>query len=86
MAKTKHLINELPFWFTQRVESRLQFLYGAEQADGLMDRLYECLQRFAGQGGSNKDCLWDERDVIMISYGDNIRQANEKTLKALFSL
>ena len=84
MAKTKHTEHELPFWFTQRVESRLQFLYGPERVDGLMNRMHDRLQP-GGQGGSdNRDRLWNERDVILITYGDNIRQANEKPLKILY--
>ncbi|MGR9116908.1 MAG: sugar phosphorylase [Gammaproteobacteria bacterium] len=84
MTKSKNLNIELPFWFTQRVESRIQFLYGSERVDSLMNRLHDKLQRFAGRTGVGKDTLWDERDVILISYGDNIRQASEKPLKTLY--
>ncbi|MGR9052804.1 MAG: alpha-amylase family glycosyl hydrolase [Gammaproteobacteria bacterium] len=85
MASPATVSNELPFWFTQRVESHLQFLYGSERVDELMNRLYDHLQRFSGRTvGTGKDHLWNERDVILITYGDNIRQAEEKPLKTLY--
>lgn len=84
MTKAKPSNYELPFWFTQRAESRLQFLYGADNADELMNRLHDRLQQVAGRIGGGKDHLWDERDVILITYGDNIKQADEKPLKTLY--
>lgn len=84
MAKNEPKTNELPFWFTQRVESHLQFLYGPKLTPDLMNRLHDRLQHFTGRSRFQKDKLWDERDVILISYGDNIKQANEKPLKTLY--
>ena len=75
--------DELPFWFTQRVEARFEFLYGKERTPRLMDQLLTILQAFSDQFEQLKEEHWDERDVNLITYGDNIRQENEKPLQTL---
>ena len=76
-------VNELPHWFTQNAESRLQMLYGKEQTVGLMDRLINLLHDFTDNFPPNIDEYWDQNDVILITYGDNIKQQNEAPLRSL---
>lgn len=75
---------EFPFWFTQKAESRLEFLYGSEQTPQLMDRLLNRLQSVAIQSYATGNDLWSEQDVIVITYGDTIHQADERPLQTLY--
>lgn len=81
---TEQANNELPFWFTQRVEARFEFLYGKEKTPSLMDQLITILQGFSDKFEPFKEEHWDERDVILITYGDNIRLEEEKPLQTLY--
>ncbi len=75
---------DLPLWFTQRVESRLTRLYGAHDIDLLMDKLISCIRYCMDELGKTKDEHWNQEDVILISYGDSIRQPDEKPLQTLY--
>ncbi|MGR9100447.1 MAG: sugar phosphorylase, partial [Gammaproteobacteria bacterium] len=75
---------ELPHWFTQRAESRLKHLYGEKKAPALMDRLINRLHDFAESFQRRRDEHWDQRDVILVTYGDTIRQPDKKPLRTLF--
>ena len=81
---TEDVTNELPFWFTQRIEARFEYLYGKERTPYLMRRLIAVLQTFHDNFEQIKEEYWDESDVILITYGDNILQEGEKPLQTLF--
>ena len=76
--------NELPFWFTQRVEARFEYLYGKDRTSQLMNRLLALLQKFQDNFGQLKEEHWNESDVILITYGDNILQEGEEPLQTLY--
>lgn len=76
--------NELPHWFTQNAEARLRFLYGESRTDELMSRLLERLMSDSIASASSKEEHWNEQDIILITYGDSIRQADKKPLQTLY--
>lgn len=84
MTKSQSNIQELPLWFTQRVESRFIFLYGEDRTEVLMNRLLDRLQRFSGTTTPSPVDYWNEQDVILITYGDNIVQTGAKPLRTLY--
>ncbi len=55
-----------------RIEGRLKRLY-PNQYDGLMPRLYSVVGRYGvGQHIRKPEQMWDENDVVLITYGDSI--------------
>lgn len=79
------LSNELAHWFTQNAEARLTLLYSAEQAHPLMERLINRLQQEPIKTNIiPSDSHWTEQDIILITYGDSIQQADEKPLQTLY--
>jgi sucrose phosphorylase len=76
--------SELPLWFTQSAEARLKMLYGNQRTTELMDKLINILHDFTDNFSPIKEEHWDQNDVILITYGDNIKQANEVPLRTLY--
>ncbi len=66
------------------MEARLQFLYGEDKTAELMDRLINVLHSFSDTFASPKDEHWNQQDVILITYGDNIQQPDERPLETLY--
>ncbi len=58
-------------------------LYGKQQTAVLMDRLINLLHEFTTNFSPIKEEHWDQNDIILITYGDNIKQANEVPLRTL---
>ncbi len=75
---------ELPHWFTQNAEARLKFLYGETKTLELMERLHTRLQNRVSEQSDAKQEQWNEHDVILITYGDSVLQANELPLRTLY--
>ncbi len=69
-----HDINE----FTGKVARRLQSIYPAEFSEGLVNRILASVHPETGN-----PALWDESDIILITYGNTITQEDEKPLKTL---
>ncbi len=67
----------------ERLEARLRFLYGAQQAPALTRKLLAKLQAFRPITPAPVNQRWDEKDSVLITYGDSLRQANEKPLQTL---
>lgn len=84
MAAARPETIDLPHWFTQRAEARLQFLYGIESTSELMNSLILKLRRFSSDAKVRSAAKWDEQDLILITYGDSIQQKGEKPLVTLF--
>ncbi len=74
---------DLPFWFTQRTEARLKFLYGRENTPTLMNRLINMVAEAVHQGPLPKQQKWSENDVVIITYGNSIIQKGERPLATL---
>lgn len=75
---------EFPFWFTQRVEARLQRLYEAHETPRLMERLLRIIRAFTQDFEQSADEHWNQQDVILITYGDSIKQPDKKPLQTLY--
>lgn len=76
-------VNELPHWFTQNAEARLNLLYGEPNLNRLMERLINRLQPLVNETHSEKK-LWDEKDIILITYGNTVQQLESPPLQTLF--
>lgn len=72
--KTHQDINE----FSGKLARRLQSIYGAEFSEGHVNRIISLISALPGTGQ-----LWNERDVILISYGNTIVRPDEKPLVTL---
>ena len=60
-----------------RIEKRLERLYPNQMA-GLMERLLYTVGRYGvGLDQRKPDSLWDENDVVLITYGDSLRPGGE---------
>ncbi len=69
----------------ERIEERLHFLYGAD-AHGLANRLFMMIGRYGvGLDGyrTAQDEPWDERDIVLITYGDMVHAEGERPLQSL---
>ena len=67
--------------FRPRMLDKLRLLYG-DQADGVLRRIDQLADRYAGLRGRGRDRLWDERTVVLITYGDQMRGAGQAALDA----
>ncbi len=67
----------------ERIHRRLGFLYGEAQAGPLTEHLLDKLAGFAPDIHPPSDTLWDAGDVLLITYGDSIRQPAEAPLHTL---
>ncbi len=79
----------------RRVEPRLRLLYG-EQADACWERLWSRVERFAatvpsrgrmapsrGRMAGDGSAGWDESDIVLIAYGDQLQSSGKAPLAAL---
>lgn len=62
-----------------RVRTRLQFLYG-DQADACLRKLIDVVQQYPP---SQQQAGWSERDVVLITYGDQVQSPPSTALHAL---
>ena len=67
-----------------RLYSRLEKLYG-DRAAGVTDRLLDVLYREPMNPHPVPASRWDERDIVLITYGDQLRQGDSPTLPVLGS-
>ncbi len=68
-----------------RLRNRLEEIYPG-RADECLVPLLELLQRYVHLRGESRGPRWDERDVVMITYADQIRRDGEAPLNTLGSL
>ena len=69
---------------SSRILSRLSQLYG-DDAQSCLDRIDHLACEFCPASLSRRDSLWDERDVVLIAYGDQIRSDRQSPLQTLKS-
>lgn len=63
----------------KRILNRLNKLYTKEQSDELLNSLKQRLEHYHDAlAKTHFKPGWDEKDVVLISYGDSIKQKNEK--------
>ncbi len=66
----------------KRLFQRLQKLYG-DKAENCLDELCSRCERFESQVSKNSDAKWSERDVVLITYGDQISDDSSPPLSCL---
>lgn len=77
----------LPREIMERIQSRLAFLYGAERASRLTERLALLASRYevCGLGCNDRDKpVWDQGDTLLITYADMVKSAGEPPLRTLY--
>jgi sucrose phosphorylase len=62
--------------------AHLSFLYGADKAPPLFERLQRIMAEYRMQVHT-RDARLTERDSILITYGDQLQQPGEKPLQTL---
>jgi len=69
--------------FVDKLESRLRFIYKENYSAGILESLVNVLSSYKQTelGGSK----WDEKDVVLITYGDSIKTDGEAPLQTLNS-
>lgn len=71
-----------------QIKKRLAQLYGHERSDQLADRLYMMIGRYGvspqlGDRGTSDRPQWDERDSVLITYGDMVKEDGYAPLSTL---
>jgi len=67
-----------------RIRQRLSYLYGEDGMDRLMDRVGQLIGRYGTQAKSRiGDSKWDQKESILITYGDSIVDGNLPPLTVL---
>lgn len=72
----------------EAIRNYLNVLYGEYIGSSVFDRLNELLNKFqqsTGRTFTEKESLFDEGDIILITYGDQIRKPGEAPLKTLLN-
>ena len=66
--------------------NKLGFLYGRNRAQNIFKKLDKLIDRYQKNGTSKipKADLLNEKDVVLITYGDNIQATNKNPLQSLF--
>ena len=67
--------------FRSRILGKLRLLYG-ERAEGVLRRIDRLADQYSGLRRRNRDSLWDQRSVVLITYGDQVRGAGQAALEA----
>lgn len=81
---TQSLIKIVSRSHLQVISERLERLYGSDLAPELLERLYFLIGRYGVNGiQTNRTEKWDESDVVLITYADNVKTDNEAPLKTL---
>jgi len=66
----------------QRIRGRLERLYGP-RAEECFQQIRSLVQRYQGRIHPQQKPAWDEHDVILITYGDQVQCPEEKPLACL---
>lgn len=76
----------LPSEIMERIGARLAYLYGEELRSRLLDRIGLLAGRYGVGICRDEYCgthLWDEKDAILITYGDMVQREREPPLRTL---
>ncbi len=65
-----------------RLENRLHEIYG-DQASTVLPRLLQLMDKYRSLPHAGAEELWDQRDVVLITYGDQIREEGCVPLESL---
>lgn len=71
----------------ERLRQRLEFVYGADQAPSIFERIQNLAQTFSGsastQAAQSAALKVDHRDAMLICYGDHVQRSGEAPLRTL---
>ncbi|WP_163325239.1 alpha-amylase family glycosyl hydrolase [Draconibacterium mangrovi] len=67
--------------FIKKIESRLKFIYKDKFDNTILADLLHVISSY--QINSSKGDKWNEKDVVLITYGDSIKNADEEPLQTL---
>ncbi len=65
------------------IQLLLQEIYGSAQADEALSRIWPIVEAFPHPKPS-KDAFFSQKDVVLITYGDTLKQKDTKPLAALY--
>jgi len=70
----------------ETIISKLGFLYGKDKAQNIFKKINELIGRYQKNSTSKitKADFLNEKDVVLITYGDNIQATNKNPLQSLF--
>ncbi|GAG09866.1 unnamed protein product, partial [marine sediment metagenome] len=66
--------------------NKLVFLYGRDRAQNTFKKINELVDRYQKNSASKipKADFLNEKDIVLITYGDNIQATNKNPLQSLF--
>ncbi|HYQ57218.1 MAG TPA: sugar phosphorylase [Draconibacterium sp.] len=67
--------------FIKKIESRLKFIYKEKYDESILSKLISIISSY--QINSSKGQKWDEKDVVLITYGDSIKDEINAPLQTL---
>lgn len=73
----------LPGPVVTRLRDHLHRIYGAEVGDRTLPRLVTLLESATGPRERDRPALFDETDVVLITYGDQVRESDRPPLATL---
>jgi len=67
------------------IEEKLTFIYGEKRSKKIMTEIEKLLNKYSKNitFQNKKKTFLDEKDIVLITYGDSIKEANTKPLKTL---
>jgi len=70
----------------ETIINKLEFLYGKDKAQNIFKKINELIDRYQKNNASKitKADFLNEKDVVLITYGDNIHATNKNPLQSLF--
>lgn len=66
-----------------RIKERLSFIYGKQHIEPAYSRIKEAMDRTKRKSLRTRKPTWDEKDVVLITYGDQFREEGKPTLQTL---
>ena len=63
--------------YRSRMLDKLGQLYG-QQASEVLGRIDDLVDRYADLRRPEPDSLWDQRSVVLITYGDQVQSGNHQ--------
>ncbi|MEA1940451.1 MAG: sugar phosphorylase [Candidatus Caldatribacteriota bacterium] len=66
------------------IEEKLSFIYGEKRSKKIISKIKKLLKKHSKNiFFQNKKTFLDEKDIVLITYGDSIKETNKKPLKTL---
>ena len=63
--------------------NKLKDIYGEERASFILDEIINLIEKYSAITGQTSDGWVNENDVVLITYGDNIKENNKPPLSSL---